>query len=79
MMVVLHYRSKYFGCLSNGVKFLMESPSCQEWSRSFHLATEANSECRMWTQLQLHVINFILPVCRFQGSYPQQLLHHNRK
>lgn len=29
--------------------------------------------------LQLHVINFILPVWRFQGSYPQQLLLHNQK
>ena len=52
MMVVLQHRSKYFECLSNGIKFPMESPSCQEWSRSFHLATE-DGECRMWTQFAI--------------------------
>ena len=71
MMVVLQHRSKYFECLSNGIKFPMESPSCQEWSRSFHLATE-DSECRMWTQLQLHVINLY---CLFADF--KEVIHNN--
>ena len=51
MNVILHYRSKYFGCLSNGVGFAVESPSCQEWSGSFNLAEEADSECHIALQL----------------------------